>query len=270
MKVQQSLDEFLNRCRTGIPDQTEDAITNGSAEIQESETYNKHNKSKYQLPTLQRMNFKISISNNWSTFWKGNTIESQSCNSSGGDGDGTQPERDICVDAHPIILHLPVHDNEFVTQSLPHNMSMMTLFTLQPGSISTTSDGNASTISKTEQPSKAKLGAYVLAPRSVWPKIEASGIIDEYYWSFRKDYPTAAHAVTNKATDDNVGALLPTNETESHEEIKSESTKEGGIYDKATSNTGHTIWSLKSHPRSMLNSYLTSLRRETVPSGDDL
>ena len=268
MKVQQSLDEFLNRCRAGIPDQPEDATINETKETQvKEETSNQHNKTKFHLSTLQRMNFKISISNNWSTFWKGTTVESPSCG-------GTQPENVNSCAVYPIVLHLPIYDNEFVTQSLPRNMSMMTLFTLQPASTSTSADDESKEIGSTEQLAKPKLGAYAFAPRSAWQKIEASGIIDEYYWSFRKESATpSAQTGTDKSSETNVGVMCSNDETKSQEEIESESINEGGISDHATTtttNVGQAIWSLKTHPRSMLNTYLSSLRRETVPSGDDM
>jgi hypothetical protein len=124
------------------------------------------------------INFKVSMSVNWASFWRGSSggmsynVFGEETSTSSGEERVNDSSEAVDKGHHAIILHLPIYDNDFVTKNLPRNFAMMKLFTLQPAQ-------------SEQQP--MKLGAYIVAPRSAWAKIDASGMVDEYLWSFRRN-----------------------------------------------------------------------------------
>jgi hypothetical protein len=93
-----------------------------------------------ELPRFQ-LNFKFSVSVNWSTFLHG--------------------EINVC-DGVDLKLHLPLFTKAMI-ESLPSNFSMVQLFTMEP-------KGNGD----------RRVGANIVAPRSVWSVIDESGIVEKY------------------------------------------------------------------------------------------
>jgi hypothetical protein len=100
-----------------------------------------------ELPRFQ-LNFKFSVSVNWSTFLH----------------DGIR----VC-DGVDLKLHLPLFTKGMIA-SLPSNFSMMQLFTIEP-----------------KENEDRKLGANIVAPRSVWSVIDESGIVEKYLPSFQQE-----------------------------------------------------------------------------------
>jgi hypothetical protein len=68
------------------------------------------------------------------------------------------------------VMHLPFYPDASI-KKLPSNLSILKLFTIAPKG-------------KGEE---KRLGAYVVAPRSVWSTIDESGIVEEYISSFREN-----------------------------------------------------------------------------------
>lgn len=108
-----------------------------------------------ELPRFKR-NFKLSVSVNWSTFLH----------------DGIH----VC-DGVDLKLHLPLFTKAMI-QSLPSNFSMLQLFTIEP-----------------KENEDRKVGANVVAPRSVWSVIDESGIVEKYLpSSFQKEGDSIAES----------------------------------------------------------------------------
>lgn len=108
-----------------------------------------------ELPRFKR-NFKLSVSVNWSTFLH----------------DGIH----VC-DEVDLKLHLPLFTKAMI-QSLPSNFSMLQLFTIEP-----------------KENEDRKVGANVVAPRSVWSVIDESGIVEKYLpSSFQKEGDSIAES----------------------------------------------------------------------------
>ena len=278
IKVQKSLDDFLTRCIHGTEGKD---YVEGVDVVEKKPTESfatPDDKSTFTLSPFQRMNLKVSLSNNWTRFWKG-TMEPASSPSHRGYSDDQDGNENDSAHAglHPIVLHLPVYDSEFVTSNFPRNMSMMTLFTFQPSSSSTASESSLNTVESHDQESNPKLGAFVVAPRSLWSKIEASGMVGGYYWSFRQDPATNAdsnvdHGCCKEENEPSEMAAVEEEECFADKVITSDDSAESHpTYGNPTVSTSsdRVQSAMRNHPRSMLNSYIASLRREALPSGDD-
>jgi hypothetical protein len=100
-----------------------------------------------ELPRFQ-LNFRFSVSVNWSTF--------------------LHDEIHVC-DGIDLKLHLPLFTKATV-ESFPSNFSMLQLFTIEPKGIE-----------------ERKIGANIIAPRSVWSVIDESGIVEKYLPSFQQE-----------------------------------------------------------------------------------